>query len=131
MLSLDLVDQPEQSDLARRAKTASCRICTGLYEEVRSYAAPIHLEMRECDLSSIWRKEWDNLTSLRAPTTAFLLVESTGCQNAVSEVDVHRIEQVFRNIFENAIHACGSEGTVTIRCSPAELHGGPALRIRR
>ena len=90
--------------------------------QIHHYAAPIHLEMRECDVASIWRKEWENLTSLRADNRV-LLQESTGCTNAVSEVDVHRIEQVFRNIFENAIHACGNEGTVTIRCSAAELHG--------
>lgn len=127
MLSLDLADQPEQSDLARRAKTA-LQDLHRLYEEVRSYAAPIHLEVRDCDLPSIWRKEWENLSTIRTDSK-MTLTEALGCQNSHCEVDVHRIEQVFRNIFENAVHACGPEGTVHIRCSPAELHGAPAVRI--
>jgi signal transduction histidine kinase len=64
MLSLDLQDQKEQLDLARRATTA-LQDLHRLYEEVRGYAAPIHLEFRECDLAAIWHKEWENLAAAR------------------------------------------------------------------
>ena len=62
MLSLDLHDNKDKLDLARRAATA-LQDLHRLYEEVRSYAAPLHLEFRECNLATICHKEWEN----RAP----------------------------------------------------------------
>jgi signal transduction histidine kinase len=44
-------------------------------------------------------------------------------------VDVHRLEQVFRNVLENAIHACREKGTITIRCTNTEWQGEPAVRV--
>jgi PAS domain S-box-containing protein len=128
MLALDLQDQPEQLDLARRARTA-LQDLHRLYEEVRSYAAPIHLEFRECDLASIWRKEWENLASIRRDRR-IQLIEACPGDKSRCEIDIHRMEQVFRNIFENAIHACGEEGSVTVHCDHTLLDGRPAVRLR-
>ncbi|MEY3174566.1 MAG: Sensor protein FixL [Planctomycetota bacterium] len=128
MLALDLQDQPEQLDLARRARTA-LQDLHRLYEEVRSYAAPIHLEFRECDLSAVWRKEWENLAAARRERR-IRLVEAGPPEIPRCEIDIHRMEQVFRNIFENAIHACGEEGCVTVRCAETTLEGRPALSLR-
>lgn len=127
MLSLDLQGNAEQLDLSRRA-TIAIQDLYRLYEEVRSYAAPIHLEFRRCDIQTIWRKEWDNLTSVRKDKQIHL-VEAPDNQTIACEVDVHRFEQVFRNILENAIHACRENGTITIRCTAAELQGEPAVRV--
>lgn len=145
MLSLDLEDQPEQLHLARRA-TAALQQLHRLYEEVRGYAAPIHLEFRECRISGIWRKEWDHLQEARqgknilvkelpqvSPPPEQTLVEdpADGCPDGTGccEVDIHRLEQVFRNILENAIHACGDEGLVEISCNPTTWNQEPALEI--
>ncbi len=127
MLSLDLQNSPEQLDLARRATTA-LQDLHRLYEEVRSYAAPIHLEYRPCELSTIWKKEWENLATVRRDRM-IQLIEAEGNQTISCEVDVHRMEQVFRNILENAIHACGETGVITIRSSITEWQGEPAGRI--
>ncbi len=127
MLSLDLQNSPEQLDLARRATTA-LQDLHRLYEEVRSYAAPIHLEFRECDLSTIWRKEWENVAPVRRDKR-IRLAEPVENQQVRCEVDVHRMEQVFRNVLENAIHACGNEGVITVQSSLAEWQGVPAARI--
>ncbi|MCA9063905.1 MAG: PAS domain S-box protein, partial [Planctomycetaceae bacterium] len=112
MLALDLQDQPDQLDLARRTTTA-LQDLHRLYEEVRGYAAPIHLEYRSVELPSIWRKEWEHLAAVRGQRDIDLR-ESDVDADLRCEVDVHRIEQVFRNILENAIHACGEEGCVAI-----------------
>jgi signal transduction histidine kinase len=40
------------------------------------------------------------------------------------------MDQVFRNIFENAIHACGEQGCGTMRCGTTTLDGRPALVLR-
>ena len=127
MLSLDLANKPEQLDLARRATTA-LQDLHRLYEEVRSYAAPIHLEFRHCDLATIWRKEWDNLVTVRKDKH-MQLVEAAENATIYCEVDVHRMEQVFRNVLENAIHACREYGVITIHCTAAELLGHEAARI--
>jgi two-component system, LuxR family, sensor kinase FixL len=143
MLSLDLEDAPDQLDLSRRA-TAALQQLHRLYEEVRGYAAPIHLEFRECRLSTIWRKEWDHLSQSRGDKQVTLAEElqpaagssltdslSQSASDAADfcEVDVHRMEQVFRNILENAIHACSDPGRVTIRCTPSDVEGRPGVQI--
>jgi len=127
MLSLDLQGNADQLDLARRATTAIQDLYR-LYEEVRSYAAPIHLEFRRCDIATIWRKEWDNLTSVRKEKH-IQLVEAADNESIVCEVDVHRLEQVFRNVLENALHACRETGTITIRCKSTEWEGQPAVCV--
>ena len=127
MLELELEDQPDLRGLAKRA-TVALQDLHRLYEEVRSYAAPIHLEIRECDISNIWQKEWSNLAAVRSGLGIKLVVEQN-CTHAICEVDVHRMEQVFRNVLENAIHACGDSGTVQITCSPTVLNEVPAIRI--
>src|SRR6185437_1748152 len=44
-------------------------------------------------------------------------------------VDAFRLEQVFRNILENALAACSDPVAITVFCSAAPLDGQPALRI--
>jgi PAS domain S-box-containing protein len=127
MLSLDLKDNQDQLDLARRATTALQDLYR-LYEEVRGYAAPIHLEFRECDLTTIWHKEWENLAAARKGKR-IELVDAADSQYLHCEVDVHRVEQVMRNILENAIHACGTKGTITISCKVAQCGTDPAVMI--
>jgi two-component system sensor kinase FixL len=127
MLSLDLRDNQEQLDLARRATTA-LQDLHRLYEEVRGYAAPIHLEFRQCNLATIWHKEWENLGAARKGKH-IQLVDTTDSQDLNCEVDVHRIEQVMRNVLENAIHACRSEGTITVSCKETQCGTDPAAMI--
>jgi signal transduction histidine kinase len=40
------------------------------------------------------------------------------------------MEQVFRNIFENSIHACGEDGCVTVRCAEVTRDGRAAIALR-
>ena len=127
MLSLDVKDNPDQLSLANRAM-AALRDLHRLYEEVRSYAAPIHLEYRDCDLSAVWRKEWENLATARVDKS-LRLTETVSVQSARCEADVHRMEQVFRNILENAIHASPVGGKVMIECRSATLNGASAVQI--
>jgi PAS domain S-box-containing protein len=127
MLSLDLQDNKEQLDLARRATTA-LQDLHRLYEEVRGYAAPIHLEFRECDLATIWHKEWENLTAARKGKL-IELVDAADSQHLTCEVDVHRIEQVMRNLLENAIYACGGAGTIIVSCKEAQCGSDPGVMI--
>ena len=139
ILALDLADAPEQLDLARRT-TAALKQLHRLYEEVRGYAAPIHLEFRACRLSSIWRKEWDHLHASRDgkdisfveqfhPDDHSEQLSDDAAAVDYCEVDVHRMEQVFRNVLENAIHACNQKGCVNISCQPSQLDGEAAVEV--
>src|SRR5262249_17990150 len=44
-------------------------------------------------------------------------------------IDPFRLEQVFRNILDNALAACADPVNVTISCAEASLEGRPALCI--
>lgn len=45
------------------------------------------------------------------------------------EVDAFRLEQVFRNLFENSLSACNDPIEITIRCRDTWIDGRPALAI--
>ena len=126
MLSLDL-DQPEQIDLINRTRTAIDDL-RRLYEEVRSYAAPITLHRRLHKLSDIWNKVWNDLAMARAGLD-IQLVQQARAAEATCPVDDHRLEQVFRNIFENAIAVMPTSGRIQIDCRDTTLDSKPALLI--
>lgn len=114
MLALDLEEQPEQLDLTSKIQRALTDLHR-YYEEVRNYAAPLNLEKRNIELSTIWRATWNDLESIRMGRD-FQLVENLPADGTECHVDEHRIQQVFRNIMENSIAACPDPGSLTITC---------------
>ncbi len=52
--------RPEALDLIDRLQKAQDHLHR-LYEDVRSYAAPIRLDRRPCDLAEVWREAWADL----------------------------------------------------------------------
>ena len=98
------------------------------YEDLRGYAAPIHLERRVCDLSEISHTAWEHLAPLREGREAMLREEIEGLDPHCG-VDPFRLEQVFRNILENSLAACRDPVEIAIRCHPWEVDGYPALRV--
>jgi PAS domain S-box-containing protein len=127
MLALEVEDRPEALRLIGRLQKAQDDL-HALYEDVRSYAAPIHLERRTCDLAEIWRAAWAHLEHLRQGWAATLREESDGLDLHCA-VDPFRLEQVFRNILENSLAACRDLVEIAIHCTPAEIDGHPALRV--
>jgi PAS domain S-box-containing protein len=127
MLSLDLEDQPEQLELTEKMRRALTDLHRH-YEEVRNYAAPINLERRLADLSKIWERCWAHLEATRFGRKFDLIVDESS-SSVTCNVDEHRVEQVFRNIIENALAACPDPGCLRIRCTDAVLDAAPALRI--
>lgn len=82
-------------------------------DEVRDYAAPLNLQHNEVDLSSVWRRAWENVVGNHRNAS---LTENTNQHDLNCSVDDYRLEQVFRNIFENSLAACQSVPSIQIEC---------------
>lgn len=127
MLALEVQDRPEALDLIARVQKAQDHL-KQLYDEVRGYAAPLRLERDTWELSRIWRQAWENVMALRRGKEA-ILHESTAGVDLECFVDSIRLEQVFRNIFENALAACSSPVQITIEARAGRRHDRPALQV--
>jgi signal transduction histidine kinase len=127
MLAWEVEDRPEALALIQRIQKAQDDL-RQLYEEVRGYAAPMKLEREAWDVAGVWRQAWQNLAVSRRGRDATLL-EQTGGTALVCPADPFRLDQVFRNIFENSLAACADPVRIVIRAEDTELDGRPALCI--
>lgn len=128
MLKLEVEDRPAALQLAQRVEQAQDDLAR-LYEEVRSYAAPINLDRHPCDLADLWRHIWKELQPVRRDR-CLTLNEQLDADRVPCNVDAFALGQVFRNIFENAAFACpAANGRIVVRCGGTELHGQYYLRI--
>lgn len=127
MLSLKVKAQPDALNLITRAQAAQDDL-ERLFEDVRTYAAPIKLERRVCDLGDVWREAWATLDSARRNRPA-LLHEHTDGAELCCEVDPFRLGQVFRNIFDNSLAACQGNAEVHVTALNMIYAGAPALRV--
>lgn len=127
MLALHIEGKPEALDLVDRMQKAQDQL-QYLFEDVRDYAAPIHLELLTCDLSEIWREAWSQLDFVRqGREVAFR--EETGGVDLRCYADHFRLVQVFRNFFDNALDACRDPVVLSVHCSDAVIAGQPAIQI--
>jgi PAS domain S-box-containing protein len=127
MLALEVQDRPEAMDLVGRIQKAQDHL-RQLYDEVRGYAAPLKLEREYYSVRGVWRQAWTNLSVLRRDRQAELAEPGEGV-DLHARIDPFRLEQVFRNILENALAACRDPVRITITCSDARLEGQPALGV--
>ncbi len=126
-LAWRLEDRPEALDLVRRAQQELERL-DHLLEDVRGYVAPINLNRAECNLAGIWQEAWHTLTSQLVERDVSLQ-EEVARVNLNCSVDRFRLEQVFRNILDNALAACADPVRITIRVSEVKLASQSAVQI--
>ncbi|MFG0291017.1 MAG: ATP-binding protein [Rhodopirellula sp. JB044] len=126
MLELELGDRPEALRDVDSIQRATHDL-NNLLEEVRSFAAPIHLQLEETSLPEIWRRVWRHLEVARsgrdATFTERLEGDGKGC---LLRLDVLRMEQVFRNLIENSLAATEDPVRIEIRC---QKHGEDHVHI--
>lgn len=129
MLEMEVGDKPEALDLVRRVRRAQEQLHQ-LLEEVRNYAAPLHLERTTSSLQGVWQEAWDQLSSHRQGRDAALVERVEG--DSRCQIDRFRMGQVFRNIFENALAACHDPVRIEIDCSMAsgDAQGGVRVLVR-
>ncbi|MFH5803032.1 nitrogen regulation protein NR(II) [Alienimonas sp. DA493] len=111
---------------------ASERRLSRLFEDVRHHAGPIRLNPGPCRLPDVWRRAWNACD--RNGREAELIetlpdAGPDGGDGASCVADAFRLEQVFRNLFENALAACPDPVRVEVRVSRDGAADGPALRV--
>lgn len=127
MLAWEVEDRPEALELIQGIQKAQDHL-QQLYEEVRGYAAPLKLARELWDVGLVWRQAWESLRIKRQGREATLVEETAGLELECA-IDPFRLEQVFRNILENALAACPGALVATVCCAKTELAGLPALRV--
>jgi PAS domain S-box-containing protein len=127
MLALEVQDRPHALELLGRLQKAQDSLAY-LFEDIREYAAPFKLERRSCKLSTIWREAWSHLEPLWKHRDV-ALHEATGNLDLHCVADPFRLEQVFRNILDNALAACPDPVRITLSVSETPLNGREAWWI--
>ena len=127
LLAFRLHDQPELMTLVERVQKAQDDLHR-LYESVREFAAPIKLQVEYCDLATLWREAWEELTLARKGRDAELY-EQIEVANPRCSVSPTHVKQVFRNLLENALSATEAPLRIGIRCTEADIDGRDAVQI--
>ncbi len=127
MLGLNLQGQQDSLDLIARVQKAQKKLYE-LFEEVRNYAAPIKLQRAEHNLRDILEETWDNLVWARQGRNVSFKLPKSGTSPRCS-VDANRLDQVFRNIFENSLAACADPVRIEITWKPTTLDGRSAWQL--
>jgi len=113
-----LDDMQESQDLLQR-----------LYQEVRNFAAPLQLRLREADVCELLDDTWSQLEALwRAKGLDWQIHQPDGF-DATVRADPSRIAQVFRNVLENAIDASPDRGVIAVELTEIEVEREPMVRI--
>jgi signal transduction histidine kinase len=128
MLAMEVEDRPEAQELIGRIQKAQDHL-RQLYEEVRSYAAPLKLERERWNVGAIWQQAWDNLILQRQGRQVQLRSMTDGV-DLHCIVDHFRLDQVFRNIMENALAACKDPVLIDIHCSDTSLTDQAGLAVK-
>lgn len=128
LLQDELQDQPEALEIVESIRRAQ-RHLHHLYEEVRSYAAPIAIRREKCSLDRIWRETWSHLEVARSGKS-LTLKEVTDSADFECFADPMALEQVFRNILENAIFVSQPGDEIEIHAGASNFAGRDSLYIR-
>ncbi|TWT49260.1 Sensor protein FixL [Rubripirellula amarantea] len=99
-----------------------------LHDELRNFAGPIQLIAANGNFAEVWRQAWTNLKVSRGERDA-QLIEQVANVNLDCRCDAFRLEQVFRNLFENSLAACSDPVRITVTCQEIDIDGVPGLQI--
>jgi PAS domain S-box-containing protein len=127
MLGRKLQDQPAAQRILQEAFRAQTDL-KQVYEEVREYAGPMLLQRSKEPLERIWREAWNNLASQREGRQATLHEIIDGVDTTL-QLDPFRMQQVFRNLLENSLAACGDPADIVISCTSSGASNGNALTV--
>jgi PAS domain S-box-containing protein len=127
MLARRVEDRPDVRELMERIQASQDHLHR-LYERVREYAAPLVLRPEQHDVRHLVREAWDSLVGYRAGR-AVVLTERAAEADTLCQVDGLALQEVFRNVLENALDACPDPVRIEVQYSAAEVDGRPAIQI--
>jgi two-component system, LuxR family, sensor kinase FixL len=127
MLARRVDDRPDVRELMEGIQAAQDHLHR-LYERVREYAAPVVLRPEQHDVRQLVQDAWDSLVAYRAGRNV-VLSEQRAEVETWCRVDGLALQEIFRNVLENALDACPDPVKIEVRYSPAELDGQPAIQI--
>jgi two-component system, LuxR family, sensor kinase FixL len=128
MLELEIEGNAEALRLVKRLHEAQDNLLH-LFDEVRGFAAPIQLDRTPCRLESLWDEAWRQLEETHRERNAQLTGRGDSRSTTVS-ADRFRMVQVFRNLLENSLSACGDPVVIEVSCLDVYLRGHPAIEVR-
>jgi PAS domain S-box-containing protein len=126
LLALRLKGRPDALDLLAGAQDAQDDLHR-LYEEVRSYAAPIILDREPCNLRHVLRDAWDRVRATCHGRD--LRLTERGEWAPVCSVDAFRVMQVFRNILDNSVAARSDPVEIEVEWTAGESRGRPVVHV--
>jgi hypothetical protein len=121
-------DQPGARELLAGIQEAQDHLHS-LFEEVREFAAPVRLDRHRCHVGDTLAKTWEKLQSKREDREVRFRQHQPVALDLHCHVDPFAIGQVFRNILENSLAACGDPVEIEGEFSEAQIEARPALRI--
>lgn len=127
MLADRVEDQPEAIELIQSIQKSQDDLHR-LYEEVREFAAPIHLSPQRTDVRQVVRQAWAQLASVHASRDVRLYEHSTG-DTPRCDADPFALGRVFRNILENALAACPDPVVIDVRYGETRIDGKTGLTV--
>ena len=127
MLQDEVRDRPLALTLTERAIKAQAELHR-LFEDVREFARPMQLDLEVVDLGNIFHSAWSLLAG-QCRGRDIRVTSETNNLNLKCLADSFRLQQVFRNLLENALAACKDPVELTVHWSPVLLGGQPALRF--
>jgi PAS domain S-box-containing protein len=127
LLAAELEGQPEQLELVGQIQKAQNHLHQ-LYEEVRQYAAPLRISPERCDLADLIEETWAHLAVSRKGRQAELAIRRAECPDAIF-ADRFMIEQVLRNILENALAACADPVVIDVHCRATRAGSAEFLEV--
>ncbi|HWA99509.1 MAG TPA: ATP-binding protein [Pirellulales bacterium] len=127
MLEFEVADRPEAMELVQRLTKAQDHL-QRLYEEVRSYAAPVQISREQCNVVNVWREKWSHIAPLH-PNKHVTLREQIETDHCFCHGDYFALGQVFGNILENAITVVPEPGEIVVACREVKLGNEEALEV--
>ncbi len=128
LLEWKLDGQSEARELLEDLQKALDRL-RRLFDDLRGYAAPVTLERRPVDVLEAVREAWQALAADRQGRQAFL-AERVLAGDTRAAIDRLQLEQVFRNVFENSLAACGDPVEIEVSVCDTTVNGRPGLVFR-
>lgn len=127
LLTDDLAENKHAVRLVERIQSAQGDLHR-MYEDVKSYAAPLHISPARCRVDVIARQVWNALSTQRSGHPVSL-IESMNASTTEIVADANALQTLFRNLFENAV-AARDDVSIKIGYEDSAMNNEPALLVK-